>query len=216
MARKAQSKWALLTSRTSLHLVSTQRRRLSSQTSNTSNIYIQMLSRLKSTLTTIKLREFLASMNQTMWENLRSLQCKRRQPILTHSHTSLVNAQMFHVWSLLLSIKTLTSGWQEILLRSLSTRSQPPFTLASSQLCKVWTPKWQQVYQIVAFLSLINLMKSKRRSIRKQSQVVEILKKNKKSIWRWKKLRLWLRNKRRQENQWILRNPMIVVKSNDG
>ena len=159
MARKAQFKWVLLTSRTLLHLVSTQRRRLSSQTSNTSNIYIQMLSRLKSTLTTIKLREFSASMNQTMWENLRSPQSKRPQPILTHSHTSLVNAQMFHVWSLLLSIKTLTSGWQEILLRSLSTRSQPQFTLASSQLYKVWTPKWLQVYQIVAFLSLINLMK---------------------------------------------------------
>ena len=187
MARKAQFKWVLQTSRTLLHLVSTQRRRLSSQTSNTSNIYIQMLSRLKSTLTTIKLREFSASMNQIMWESLRSLQYKRHQPFLTHSHTSLANAQMFHVWFQLLSTKTLTSGWQEILLRSLSTRSQPPFTLASSQHYKVWTLKWLQVCQIVAFLSLINLMKSKRRSTLKQSQVVEILKKNKKSmvqIWK--------------------------------
>ena len=182
MARKAQFKWVLQTSRTLLHLVSTQRRRLSSQTSNTSNIYIQMLSRLKSTLTTIKLREFSASMNQIMWESLRSLQYKRRQPIQTHSHTSLANAQMFHVWFQLLSIKTLTSGWQEILLRSLSTRSQPPFTLASSQHYRVWTLKWLRVYQIVAFLSLINLMKSKRRSTRKQSQVVEIQKRNKRSM----------------------------------
>ena len=182
MAKRVLSKWVSLTSRTSLHLASTQRRRLSSQTSNTSNIYIQMLSRLKSTLTTIKLREFSASMNQIMWESLRSLQYKRHQPFLTHSHTSLVNAQMSHVWFQLLSTKTLTSGWQEILPRSWSTRSQPPFTLASSQLYRVWTLKWLRVYQIVAFLSLINQMKSKRRSTLKQSQVVEILKKNKRSM----------------------------------
>jgi len=130
-------KWVLTISKTSLRLDLTPPRHSFSQTSNTSNIFTPTLSKCKNTLISTKSKVFSASTSQTMSASLRSHPFKPPPHSAILSHTSSAPEKVFSVWSLQRSTRILTSEWQEMWLRSLSTQNPLQFTAPSSPPYKV-------------------------------------------------------------------------------
>ena len=160
---KVRSKWARTTSRTFWPSVSTQRKLLSSLTATTSVTCTRMCFASRSTSTTPKSRESLASKSQTTLESTHSLPSKLFQPFQTLSHIS-SERDTSHVWSQPLSTRTHISEWHAISLRNWSTKSLPPSTQLSSPHSRERKQRWAAVTLTVQSWSRTVKLISRRRS----------------------------------------------------